>query len=73
MNGETGSLWLIVVVVTGAIGTAMALYGIRQKEPLPLVFGIAIGIVPMVVSSGWVAAVLALAAGTLFVVVRKYR
>ena len=73
MNGETGILWLIVVVVTGAVGTAMAIYGIRQKEPLPLVFGIAIGVVPMVVRSGWAAAVLSLAVGTLFVVVRKYR
>lgn len=73
MNGETGNLWLIVVIVTGAVGTAMAVYGIRQKEPLPLVFGIAIGVVPMVVRSGWAAAVLSLAAVALFVVARKYR
>lgn len=72
MNGESSSLWLIVAVVTGAVGTAMTVYGIRQKEPLPLVFGIGIGIVPMLVSSGWVAAFLSLAVGVLFVIARKY-
>ena len=72
MNGESSGLWLIIAVVTGAVGTAMAVYGIRQKEPLPLVFGIVIGIVPMLVSSGWVAALLSVAVGVLFVAARKY-
>jgi len=72
MNGESSSLWLVVAVVTGAVGTAMTVYGIRQKEALPLVFGIGIGIVPMLVSSGWVAALLSLAVGVIFVVVRKH-
>jgi hypothetical protein len=73
MNAETSGLWLIVAVVTGAVGTGMAVYGIRQKEPLPLVFGIAIGVVPMLVSSGWVAAIASFAIVALFVVIRKYR
>jgi hypothetical protein len=72
MSAETSGLWLIVAVVTGAVGTGMALYGIRQKEPLPLVFGIAMGVVPMLVSSGTIAAILSLAVGTLFLVARKY-
>ena len=73
MNGETDPWWLLVAVVTGAFATAMVVYGIRQKEPLPLVFGIAIGGVPMVVSTGWAAAVLSVAIGALFMVVRRYR
>ena len=70
--GDDGSgLWWIMAIVTGAVGTAMAVYGIRQKEPLPLVFGIVIGLVPMFTGSGWPAAVLFLAAGASFVLLRK--
>lgn len=72
MNGETSALWWIVAVVTGAVGTAMLVYGIRQKEPLPLGFGIALGLVPMLVSSGWAAALLSVAVVALFIVIRKY-
>ena len=71
-SGETGGLWLMVAVVTGAIGTAMAVYGIRQREPLPLVFGIVLGVLPMVVSSGWAAAILSLVVVGLFVAARRY-
>ena len=72
MSAESSGLWWIVAVVTGAVGAAMAIYGIRQKEPLPLIFGIAISLVPMVASSGWAAALLSIAVGALFVLARKY-
>ena len=71
MDSEMSGLWWLVAIVTGAVGAAMAVYGIRQKAPLPLVFGVAISVVPMMVSSGWAAAVLFLAIGALFLVLRK--
>lgn len=73
MNAETSGLWWTVAIITGAIGTAMVLYAIRQKDPIPLVFGIVIGTVPMLISSGWIAAVLSIAIGVLFIAVQKYR
>ncbi len=71
MNGETDSLWLIVVVVTGAAGAAMAIYGFRQKAPLPLAFGVAISAVPLLTNIGWIAALISLALVALFIVIRK--
>ncbi len=32
MNGESSGLWLMVAVVTGAVGTAMAVYGIDRRS-----------------------------------------
>ncbi|MBI5094685.1 MAG: hypothetical protein HZB26_19895 [Candidatus Hydrogenedentes bacterium] len=72
MNAEGDGLWWMVVIVTGAVGTAMFVYGVRQKEPLPLVFGIVIGIVPMVIESGWGAAAVSVGVGVLYWVMRKY-
>lgn len=73
MDTETSGLWWLVAIVTGAIGTGMLVYAIRQKDPVPLVFGIGISIIPMLASSGWASALLALAAGGLFIAVRKLR
>jgi hypothetical protein len=60
-----------MTIVTGAVGTAMLVYGIRQKEPLPLVFGIVIGLIPMFTGSGALATALFLALGAAFLVLRK--
>jgi hypothetical protein len=73
MEAQTSGLWWLVAVLTGAIGTAMAVYGIRQKDPLPLVFGIALGAVPMCTSSSILAAVLSVAVVALFIIIKKYR
>jgi len=61
---------MLVAVVTGAVGTAMVIYGIRQKEPVPLVFGIVIGVIPIVLTSPLTATAASLAAGGLFLFVR---
>lgn len=72
MNSETSGLWWIVALLTGAIGTAMLVYAIRQKDPYVLLFGIGISIVPMLVSSGWAAALLSSIIMGSFFAVRKY-
>jgi hypothetical protein len=72
MDAEISGLWWIVAVVTGAIGAAMVVYAIRQKDAIPLVFGLGISVIPMLVSSGWAAAMLSIAIGVLFILVRKY-
>lgn len=73
MTSQTTGLWLTVAVLTGAVGTGMTVYGIKQREPIPLVFGLAIGAAPMITGSGWGSALLAVVVTTLFFVVRKYQ
>jgi hypothetical protein len=73
MDAETSGLWWVVAIVTGAVGTAMTVYGIRQREPFSLVFGISIGAVPMFVSSGWAALLMSAGITAIFIIVRKYR
>jgi len=73
MDSDIGSLWFLVAILTGAIGTGMAVYGIRQRDPLTLAFGVAISAAPMCVSTAWAAALLSIAVGALYFVVRKWR
>jgi hypothetical protein len=73
MIASMSGLWLMVTVVTGAVGTAMLVYGIRQREPLSLCFGIGISIIPMIISSGWGVAAASAATFGLFLFVRKIR
>lgn len=73
MNAQMDGLWLMVAVVVGAVGSGMLVYGIRQRDALTLVFGVALNVIPIFVSAGALAALLTLALGVLFVVLRKYR
>lgn len=73
MTSQITGLWLTIAVLTGAVGTGMTVYGIKQREPIPLVFGLAIGAVPMITNSGWLSALLAVLVTALYFVVRKYR
>ncbi len=72
MNTEPSGLWWAVVVVTGAVSTGMVVYGIRQKDLPPLVFGVGLGLVPVFVSTGWIAAILSFAIVAAFYFHRKY-
>lgn len=72
MSTETSGLWWIVALFTGAVGTAMLVYAIRQKDPYILIFGMGISVVPLLVSSGWVAALLSILILGSFFAVRKY-
>lgn len=71
MGAETSSLWWISALVAGSVGAGMLLYGVRQKAPLPLVFGLLLSALPMTSDSGGVVAALALGAGALYLVFRK--
>lgn len=71
MNTDIDGLWLTMAVVTGAVGGAMFVYGVKQKDPLPLAFGVVISAIPMVVSSGWAAAGLTVGAVILFFMLRR--
>lgn len=72
MSTETSGLWWIVALLTGAIGTAMLVYAIRQKDPYVLIFGIGISVSPLLLSSGWAAALLSITILGSFFAVRKY-
>jgi len=72
MEAATDGLWLMMAVVSGAIGSGMLLYGIRQKEPVSLLFGIALGVVPMLASTGVTALILTVALTALFILAKKY-
>ncbi len=63
-------LSMFVILVTGAVGSGMGIYGVRQKEPWPLVFGVAISIVPWMVPD-WLAAVLTVGLIAVYIAVRK--
>jgi hypothetical protein len=39
-------LSMFVMLVAGAVGTGLGIYGVRQKEPVSLAFGVAISVVP---------------------------
>ncbi|HOZ49917.1 MAG TPA: hypothetical protein PLO37_17775 [Candidatus Hydrogenedentes bacterium] len=72
MNLQASGLWLLVSVVSGAVGAGMLIYGIRQKAGLPLVFGVALSATPMITRSGGVAAILCILVGALFLTIRKF-
>ena len=61
---------MLVMLVSGAVGTGLAIYGIRQKEPGPLAFGVAICVVPWVLPGGLALVVSVVLIGV-FMAVRK--
>ena len=63
-------LSMFVMLIAGAVGTGLLIYGIRQKEPAPLAFGVAISIVPFMMP-GWLAAVVSVGLIVLFMAIRK--
>lgn len=73
MEDQTSGLWWLVTILTGAVGAAMAVYGIRQKDPLPLVIGVALSAVPICVNSGGLAGLLSILLVALFIAIRRWR
>ncbi len=63
-------LSMFVMLIAGAVGAGMVIYGIRQKEPLSLAFGVVISVVPWFLP-GVSAAVASVALIGLFMAVRK--
>lgn len=58
MSDTPDGLWWTIVLLDSAIGAGFFIYGIRQKEPLSLVLGIALNVVPMLVTTGLTALLL---------------
>jgi hypothetical protein len=73
MNGETGGGWLIVALVAGAVGMGLIVYGRKQREPLPLIFGAAITACPYVIRRTWLAAAVGIGLMVVFAAIRRYR
>jgi len=65
-----GGFSMLIMLVTGAVGTGMVIYGVRQQAPAPLAFGVVISIIPWMVPD-WLAALLSIGLIALFVAVRK--
>ena len=72
MNGEMGAGWLVVALITGAVGMGMIVYGRKQKEPLSLIFGVAIAGYPYLVRTTWIAALVGVGLVVCFAAARKY-
>ena len=72
MNGETGVGWLIVALVAGVVGIGLIGYGRKQKEPLPLLFGVAIAAYPHVIRTAWPAAAVGIGLIVAFAAIRRY-
>lgn len=63
--------YMMVALVCGAVSTGMLVYGVRQKDPLILAFGVAFGVLPMVLTGAWSSLIGALALGAAFYGARK--
>ncbi len=50
--------WLIIGVITGAVGTGYFVYGKTQQRPIPLIAGIALCVYPYFISQLWLAIVI---------------
>ena len=72
MNGQIGAGWLVVTLVAGAVGMGLIVYGRKQREPLPLVFGVALAAYPYVIRGAWLAAAVGVGLIAAFAAIRRY-
>ncbi len=63
--------WFMITVVTSAVGMGMIVYGRKQREALPLVFGVAFAGYPYLVHTAWLAALTGIGLAALFMALRK--
>ena len=56
---EMSGWWWLVAVASGAVGSGIFIYGIRQKEVRSLIFGAALSFLPMAVGVAWQSALIA--------------
>ncbi len=69
--GDGSGMWFLAALLSGSVGAGMLIYGIRQKAPLPLAFGVAVSIAPTLVANGISAMALFAALVVAFMVLRK--
>jgi predicted cobalt transporter CbtA len=72
MSGQADMLWWFGCLIASAVGTAMLVYAVRQKDAYALIFGLLISALPMFVGSGVLMTVALTATIGLFVALRKY-
>ena len=72
MNEEPDMLWWLCALISGAIGPAILVYAVRQKDSYSLVFGIVISILSIFIGSGVLMALTLTFVIGLFVAVKKY-
>jgi hypothetical protein len=63
--------WLFITMITGVVGTAFAIYGIRRKRPVPLIFGFLFGSYTLLISNVWLCLLVGILLIGGFVVVQK--
>ncbi len=71
MGSEVSTAWFLIALLASGIGTGIFVYGFRQKQALPLLFGAVIGAYPMLVKSAWLAGLLGAGLLALFVVLQR--
>ena len=71
MFGEMTASWLFVALIESCVGSAMALYGWKQKDSLSLGFGIVLTVLPGFVHSAWLSALTGLGLVVLFFLIKK--
>lgn len=69
--GDGSGLWFLAALLSGSVGAGLLIYGIRQKAPLPLAFGVAVSAAPMLFGGGISAMTLFVALIAAFMVLRK--
>ena len=65
-------LWWLGCLIASAVGTAMLVYAVRQKDAYSLVFGLEISALPLLVRSGILMTIALSATFGLFVAIKKY-
>ena len=71
MSGEMSGSWLFVALIETCVGSAMAIYGWKQREPVALVFGIALSLLAGVVRDAGLSALVGLGLVVLFLLVKQ--
>ncbi len=71
MGSEMSTAWFLIALLASGIGTGIFIYGYRQKQALPLVFGMVIGAYPMLVKSAWLAGAVGAGLLALFVFLQR--
>jgi len=71
MDLDMSGWWWLVAVASGAVGSGILVYGIRQKDVRSIVFGAALSVVPMTVGAAWQSALIAVGIVLGFVAARR--
>jgi len=71
MEVDMSGWWWLVALLSGAVGSGMFVYGIRQKDVRSPVFGLALSALPMAVGVAWQSALIATGLVIGFVAARR--